>query len=109
MKKVITISIDQDLYDLLKTSNEPISKIINRLVKDFFNPKNETPEDERWILYAVEFGKRFKLSKEESCFTLEHLHHDFTTFYNLFRRKFNNPMLSSEYAQIRLDFKEEFK
>lgn len=108
MKKTITISIDTDLYELLKDKNINVSGTLNHYLYEMLKPKKADFVAEDLTLQIVSFGKNLGLTPEMSVFTHDNLNKDAAAFWRTFREDYKPAFNLFDYMEIRKKFNERF-
>jgi hypothetical protein len=66
-KKIVSINLDYDIYELIKESNYSMSKLINNILRDFFEGKSNSPN---LGLKNISADPTFAGSNPAPCFSI---------------------------------------
>lgn len=89
MKVHTTVTLDKELIEEIKLRKEPLSPLLNYLLKEHLGPKKADPKEEKEVMKLVELCKKLKLSFDEAEQIKEFLDRKIVGAWKSFKQKFN--------------------
>ncbi|HUX62090.1 MAG TPA: hypothetical protein VMV32_12320 [Ignavibacteriaceae bacterium] len=104
MKKNINITIDEELYNLVKDSGKPMSTTINEMLGRSFTPQDSTEAEDKLIEAELTLAREYNLDEREFFLLKENYNKNIVSFWKYNKINFTNIKNIYELIEVKKAF-----